>query len=294
MDAKKAINHIQELVETDELEQAVEAFRQHKTLLHLDDREAEVISFKARLNALSREQRLGIIDSDRYKIEKNQIRLSIIELLLALQKEVNLKPPPLPKNEPVFRNTDGDQLAGQAIELYRNGNLQQAEKLFHQALQSGLKTHDPAEIYTILGNVYNELERYPEAIEAHLNALHINPEYFKALTNLGIVYRLTAQYAKAEECYLRALKINPDYAELHASLGALYITHHQAFDKAITHLKKAIQLDPGLAIAYSNLALALASTGQFQEAEKNLKTAVLKGYKNAERLKQMIDNLKHT
>lgn len=294
MDKKQVIDQIQELVETDELEPAVEFFQQHKTLLQLGDREVEVISFKARLSALSREQRLGIIDSDRYKLEKNQIRLSIIELLLALQREANLKPPPLPKIEPVQSHPDGDFLIDQAITLYQNGDLKRSESLFQQGLQSGIKTHDPAEVYTILGNVYNELDRYPEAIEAHQHALQINPHYFKAWTNLGIVYRLTAQYSKAEDCYLKALKINPDYAELHASLGALYITHHQAFDKAITHLKRAIHLDPGLAIAYSNLALALASTGQFQEAEKNLKTAVLKGYKNAERLKQMIDNLKHT
>ena len=293
MNTNEVIAQIRELVESDELEQAIAVFRQHKDILDIEDHEAEIISFVARLNSLSREHRLGIIDADRYRIDKNQIRLSIIELLLSVEKEVNLKPPPPPPvPEQKRQPTDGDELIEQATALYTNGKYKEAEVLMKRALASPLKVYPMDEAFTILGNIYNQMDRFQESIEAHQNALELNPDSFRAWTNLGVVYRLTAQYEKAEECYLKALKINPDYAEVHASLGALYITYTMEFEKAIKHLKKAIELDPGLAISYSNLALALASVGKFDEAEKNLKLAVLKGYTNAERLKTMIDNLK--
>ena len=58
----------------------------------------------------------------------------------------------------------------------------------------------------------------------------------------------------------------PEYAELHASLGALYIFKNEP-RRAIASLEKAIELDPQLAVAYANIALAYAMVEQFNEAE---------------------------
>jgi Flp pilus assembly protein TadD len=57
-------------------------------------------------------------------------------------------------------------------------------------------------------------------------------------------------------------------------------------------LKKAIKLDPGQAVAYANMAIAQASVGNFEEAERFLVKATMKGYRNTKNAKRMIDNLK--
>jgi tetratricopeptide (TPR) repeat protein len=131
-----------------------------------------------------------------------------------------------------------------------------------------------------------------DAIDAHQQALERQPAEASYWTNLGIVYRLSAQFDKAESCYLKAIELNDSYAPIYASLGALYLTHTGQYAEAVDYLKKAIQLDPGLAIAYSNMAIAQASLGNFDAADQYLRTAVLKGYRNAKNARLMIDNLR--
>jgi len=49
----------------------------------------EITILKARFNQLNKENRLGVIDSDSFKIEQNKINLSILELLPKLEKVNN-------------------------------------------------------------------------------------------------------------------------------------------------------------------------------------------------------------
>jgi tetratricopeptide (TPR) repeat protein len=144
----------------------------------------------------------------------------------------------------------------------------------------------------MLGHALSEQGYYPESIEAHQHSLEVDPNSSSYWTNLGIVYRMSAEYDKAAQCYEKALAINPDYAQVHASLGALHITHTLQFEKAIQHLEKAIKLNPGLAVSYSNMAIAQASVGNFAEADRYLRMAVMKGYTNTKSAKQIIDNLR--
>ena len=145
----------------------------------------------------------------------------------------------------------------------------------------------------MLGNIYNKMDYFQDAIDAYQKALELDPNSAIFWTNLGIVYRLTAQYDKAEECYKKALVLDPDYPQLYTSLGALHLTYTMKFDEAIRYLEKAIELDPSQAVTYANMAVAKASIGQFAEAEVLLKMAAIKGYKNTKNAKAMIENLKH-
>jgi Flp pilus assembly protein TadD len=72
----------------------------------------------------------------------------------------------------------------------------------------------------------------------------------------------------------------------------LYLSHTNQFGKAVEYLEKAIELDPGNGISFANLAIAKASLGDFTAADELLRTAVLKGYRNAKNARRMIENLK--
>ena len=58
---------------------------------------------------------------------------------------------------------------------------------------------------------------------------------------------------------------------------------------AIEYFNKAIKTDPNLAVAWGNCALAYAMTGDFEKADAYLNTSIQKGYKNAETMKQLIE-----
>jgi len=63
-------------------------------------------------------------------------------------------------------------------------------------------------------------------------------------------------------------------------------------DRAIASLRRGVQLEPNHGAAHGNLALALAMKGNFAQADKELKLAVMFGYANAEVVKGRIDRLK--
>jgi tetratricopeptide (TPR) repeat protein len=132
----------------------------------------------------------------------------------------------------------GDRAADRGIALYQQRDYEAALRALDTALSAGVFRYPLEQLYTIRGNMLNELNRFEEAVSAHRKALEINPQLHEAWVNLGIVYRLMGDYEHAEICYLRALEIAPNYAELHASVGALYIsvtvTDTAQFFRAVT------------------------------------------------------------
>lgn len=278
---------LKELITEDDIRGVIEALQANLDDLQGQILEADLMQYAARLSGIEREKGLGIIPQERYNIERNQLRQILIEKIVHLQKEDKDS-----IDEPVIQLEDGDLLLEKSAQLFREGNYREAEAVIKQALGQEFVRYSEAEAYAVLGNIYLELDYNQDAIEAFQKALELNPDSGKYWTNLGISYRLTAQYDKAESCYRRALELNPDYPELYTSLGALHLTHTMKFQEAIELLEKAIELDPGQAVAHANMALAQASVGKFEEAEQFLVKATMKGYRNTATVKRMIENLK--
>lgn len=188
-------------------------------------------------------------------------------------------------------NDIGDYHVEAGVNHYINKDYARAQGELKKALDKQLISYSKKEVYTILGNVFNELYMFDTSIVYHKKALSIDSNYVDALVNLGVVYRLKSDYDSAEKYYLKAKRINPNDPELCASLGALNIFQGN-IDLALENLKKSIDLDPELTVAYSNYALALAMNNEFELAEKYLKKAVMLGYENGDVLKERINNLR--
>lgn len=288
MNIDQIAKRLKELITEDDIRGVIEALQQNLNDLDGAILETDLMQYAARLSSMEREKDLGIIPEEHYRIERNQLRQILIEKIVQLQKEKRPEPGP----DLVTDQRDGDILLEEASSLYLNGDYREAEKVIKKALEKSFVKYDKAEAYAILGNIYNRLDYFQDAVEAYQKALQLNPNSGKYWTNLGIVYRLTAQYDKAESCYNKALELDPDYPELYTSLGAFHLTHTMQFSEAITFLEKAIQLDPGQATAYANMAIAQASIGNFAEADRFLVMATMKGYRNTKSAKRMIENLK--
>ncbi|MCB9076695.1 MAG: tetratricopeptide repeat protein [Anaerolineaceae bacterium] len=187
--------------------------------------------------------------------------------------------------------SSGDVFADRGVEAYDGGDYTRAIQQFQLAIEAGMKTHKPAEIYTMMGTAYDRLDQFDEALAAHKRAVEIDPESFRAWNNLGIAYFYLGQLNEAESSQKRAINLKPDDALAYASLGAVYVSRNEP-DAAIQVLTEAIRLDETIATAHANLALAYALAGQFDAAETSLQRAIMLGYENGAVVQQRINNLK--
>ncbi len=102
--------------------------------------------------------------------------------------------------------------------------------------------------------------------------LNFAPDYFPALVNLGNIVKDEGKYQEALDLYERALSVvkdnissknNADLAPIHNNLANLYKDRGQ-ISPAIEHFRLAVEFDPSLIMAQSNLVFALNYSNDYQ------------------------------
>ncbi|MGD0784834.1 MAG: tetratricopeptide repeat protein [Sedimentisphaerales bacterium] len=126
--------------------------------------------------------------------------------------------------------------------------------------------------YNNLGIAYNDIGRYPEAIEEFGQAVKIRPHYADAYNNRGAAYDDIGRYPEAIEDFSQAIRIRPD-AEVYTNLGIVY-RRLGRYAEAIDAYKQAINIKPGLAEAYNNLGFAYSGLSRYAEAIDAYKQAI--------------------
>lgn len=132
---------------------------------------------------------------------------------------------------------------------------------------------DP-QLHTVYGKYLFLAGRYPAAEERLKRALELDPYLTDARNWLGVSLAEQQRYDEAREQYERALE-DPAYPSpelIYLNLGMLY--RSQGLDeKGIEQLRRSVQIDPRYLKAHFQLALALESVGQFDEALDELAVA---------------------
>jgi tetratricopeptide (TPR) repeat protein len=111
------------------------------------------------------------------------------------------------------------------------------------------------------------------AIQAHLKAIELDPDFVQAHINLIQLYARAGEYSKAEEEYRIAVRLNPHRADCYYNYGVLmfglgkYAEAEQAF-------RQAIAGNPYYAQAHNNLGFLLQQQGHLQEALREFEEAV--------------------
>jgi tetratricopeptide (TPR) repeat protein len=100
--------------------------------------------------------------------------------------------------------------------------------------------------YYNLGNAYEDLGQYEEAVEAYQKAIKLNPGLSKPHNNLGLAYAALARLAEAVAEFNQAVKLRSDYAEAHFNLGLAYLQSGRA-QEAAEQQKILVKLKPELA-----------------------------------------------
>lgn len=121
----------------------------------------------------------------------------------------------------------------------------EAEAQFQKAI---LTSDNVAVAYAAYGNYLGEL-KHPEAAQAFASALENDPECVLALRDYA---RLLASYDRnqeAEELFQRALRLQPDSAPTNFRYGRFLSCFEERCQEAVTYLRRALELDPGLVAA---------------------------------------------
>jgi len=164
-----------------------------------------------------------------------------------------------------------------------------AVEFAHQALQ-----HDPklVEAQELLSYLALEDDNSQLAMEEARKALDISAEALDAMAVLASVDWLND---KPQSPWIdRALRINPIYGEAYAT-GAHFFVINRRYEEGIRSYRKAIELNPGLWEAHSQLGINLMRLGLNDEAKQQLEQSYAAGYRNAETVNslRLLDSLKN-
>jgi serine/threonine protein kinase len=130
-------------------------------------------------------------------------------------------------------------------------------------------------------------ETHKKAIENFEQAIRIDPNFARAYAGLANVYHLGGtggprmegivwriEQEKAKQAVKKALELDSNLAEAYAVRGAINTDYEWDFAAAENDLTTALQLEPNNDIAHFANALLCAYRGRFEQALKEIETAL--------------------
>ena len=168
------------------------------------------------------------------------------------------------------KDFDAWYLSG-AMAFQRGGHLEEAIELLQRARKLNA---DSVECRMFLGMALADLGRHAEA-EPHLvRTLKKSPQMAEVLENLARCQKAMGLPHEALDSLTKFAEIQPRNVNAHELLGELTATMN-GFAAAEPHFRKATEIDPGMAIAWSNLGLSLLEkSGHISEGMECLDKAL--------------------
>ncbi len=198
------------------------------------------------------------------------------------------------------------ETAIRAQALAKLGQIAEADKLFLGALESGspaelepivtqvtqayglhvalvkmsewIRTRsDEPVLYFILGNLHAQNKDNAKAAEAYAKCASLAgdaPIKGSANRELGLAYFQMGKFPEAEKAFLAALEVRENDPTTLNNLAYMYATDMDQADKALPYAAKAVKLQPDNADILDTYGWALAKTGSYAEAQRQLLRAV--------------------
>jgi len=169
-----------------------------------------------------------------------------------------------PDQKMALREREAVRLFAQGLERHRAGDLEQAARLYGQALLLDGRLPD---IYNNLGVVLRRLGKGEAAMACYRRALVLKPDNAGAFTNLGNVLRELGRLEAGAASHRRAISLAPDSADAHYNLG-LTLRDLGESEAALAEFAKTLEIDPTHADCRWDRALTLLQKGDFKEGFK--------------------------
>src|SRR5580700_6039546 len=148
-----------------------------------------------------------------------------------------------------------------AIERHRQGELQEAERLYRSIVA---EHPNQSEVLCLLGGLVHQLGRPREAIELINQALAIQkvPEFY---FDLACPLMALGEHERAAAALRQAIALDSDWPEAHAFLGTVLVSMDE-IEKAMVCQETAIKLDPNNADFLNAYAASLCLAARTGEA----------------------------
>ncbi len=121
----------------------------------------------------------------------------------------------------------------------------------------------------LLGYLYQNQGRYPEAIKSLQFMLDRDSRHFPAWIRLGDIYRMQNQPQEATSAYRNAGKLEPQDPALLSRLGEIALDAKR-YREAVDYLTRALQKQPAANRLHYSLAMAWRGLGESELARQHL------------------------
>ncbi len=177
------------------------------------------------------------------------------------------------------------------IKAYEERDFEETVSLLQAALEENSDTAMREELLFRGAVAFDALGRHTEALAALKELLEINAESARAWNNVGVICMKLDRLDEAQAAFETAYRFDNSKAAPLISLGSLALKRSDP-GNALEYLQSATELEPGNPLVHANLSLTLAVFGRLEEAEDELRLAVLYGFEGAEPIRQRIEALK--
>ncbi|HUA39604.1 MAG TPA: tetratricopeptide repeat protein [Candidatus Sulfopaludibacter sp.] len=140
-------------------------------------------------------------------------------------------------------------------------------------VHAGAVTSDNYVAYSHIGETFEEMGQFDQAVAFQEQSARINPRYAQGQSELGAALADEGRLPEALECFRNAVQLQPDNAILHYNLGTALFDSGEP-DAAAAQFAKALQLFPDLAQAHRSLGLVLLKQGKAAAARQQFSEAV--------------------
>ncbi|MEP7272896.1 MAG: tetratricopeptide repeat protein [Acidobacteriota bacterium] len=154
-----------------------------------------------------------------------------------------------------------------------DGKLQLTEALAAAKKAVDLNANFPLG-HSILGRVYADLGDFTRAGAEGQRAIELAPKDPFVFLNMGGIYYAQRRYPEAEQAYLKSISLDPQWAFPYHSLGTLYLNSMNRLPDASMQFSKAILLEPNSPTLRTSFGASRARSGDYNEAANQFKKAI--------------------
>ena len=167
-------------------------------------------------------------------------------------------------------NQEIEKLLEQGVGLYKTGRTEEAEKTFLEVIRL-YPSHGDA--YNILGSIYAQHKKLPQAFSLFENALKINPSSPVYNSNFGNILQDMNRFEESLHYYNIAIQLDPFLADAYFNISNA-LRKLQRYQESLEYLKKVKKLDPQYVKSYINTALVYSELKQVDLAHNELLEAL--------------------
>ncbi len=132
---------------------------------------------------------------------------------------------------------------------------------------------------------------WPTSEREFRRAIELSPNYATAHHWFGEVLSAMGRFDESFAEYRKATELDPISPAISSDLAMAYYNSRQ-YDRAIDHLKKLIELNPGFVRSYFYLANIYEETGKFPEAIETRRTGILKSNPDAPKVDYAVNRVR--